>query len=69
MELHEAKQMSDERGGHKAYVTKDRPGSMLLKCYQHCGSEFYSLLRCFVCCVMLFIIINGSWVGSRAGVR
>ena len=31
--------MSDEGGGHKAYVTKDRLGSMLLKCYQHCGSE------------------------------
>ena len=39
MELPEAKQMSDEGGGHKAYVTNDRPGSMLLKCYQRCGSE------------------------------
>ena len=39
--------MSDEGGGHKAYVTKDRPGSMLLKCYQHCGSE--SFMMSFVC--------------------
>ena len=41
MELPEAKQMSYEGAGHKAYVTKDRPGSVLLKCYQHCGSESY----------------------------
>ena len=38
-ELPEAKQMSDEGARHKSYVTKDRPGLMLLKCYQHCGSE------------------------------
>ena len=39
MELPEAKQMSDEGAGHKAYVTKDRLDSTLLKCYQHCGSK------------------------------
>ena len=38
-ELPDSKHMSDEGGGHKAYVTKDRPGSMFLKYYQHCGSE------------------------------
>ena len=31
--------MADEGGGHHAYMTNDLPGSMLLKCYQHCGSE------------------------------
>ena len=38
--LPEAEQMSDEGGGHEAFVTNDRPGSKLLKCYQHIGSEF-----------------------------
>ena len=32
--------MSNEGGGHEAFVTNDRPGSKLLKCYQHIGSEF-----------------------------
>ena len=42
--LPEAEHMSDEGGGHEAFVTNDRPGSKLLKCYQHIGSEF----RCYV---------------------
>ena len=58
IELPEAKQMSDEGAGHKAYVTKDRLGSMLLKCYQHCGSEFYSMSRSFVCCALPFLYIQ-----------
>ena len=41
--------MSDEGAGHKSYVTKDRLGSKLLKCYQHCGSES---------CMMLFALYN-----------
>ena len=38
--LPEAEQMSDEGGGHKAFVMNDRAGSRLLKCHQHIGSEF-----------------------------
>ena len=51
--LPEASQMSDEGGGHKAFVTNDRPGSMLLKCYQHCGSELY----CYVFFVLLCLYL------------
>ena len=40
MEFPETKQMADEGGGHHAYMTNDRPDSLLLKCYQHLGSEW-----------------------------
>ena len=53
-ELQDGKHMSDEgagAAGHKAYVLKDRPGSMLLKCYQHCGSKWLLLL---LSCFMMF---------------
>ena len=40
MEFPETKQMADEGGGHHAYMTNDLPDSMLLKCYQHRGSEW-----------------------------
>ena len=53
--LPEAGQMSDEGGGHKAFVTNDRPGSMLLKCYQHCGSEYYCYV--FDLCFALFVFV------------
>ena len=43
-ELPDRKHMSDEGAGHKAYVLKDRAGSMLLKCYQHCGSKCLSFV-------------------------
>ena len=39
-ELPDAEQMSDKGGGHASFVTNDRPGSKLLTCYQHIGSEF-----------------------------
>ena len=31
--------MSDEGGGHESFVIDDRPGSKLLKCYQHIGCK------------------------------
>ena len=61
--------MSDEGAGHKSFVAKDRLGSMLLKCNQHCGSGvlFDVVLFCLMCYVCL--IINGDRVRGRAGVR
>ena len=52
-ELLEAKQMNDKGAGHKSFVVKERPGSMLLKCYQLCGSELY----CYVFCVLLCLYL------------
>ena len=62
MELQVAKQMSDEGGGHKAYITKHRRGSMLLKCYQHCRSELslYLLMLC------VLFSNNVVWVGGQS---
>ena len=39
LELPDADQLSDQRGGHASFVTEDRPDSRLLICYQHIGSE------------------------------
>ena len=36
-------------------MTNDRPGSMLLKCYQHCGSESYCYV--FDLCFALFVFV------------
>ena len=49
----EANQMADEGGGHHAYITNELPGSMLLKCYQHCGSECLFLLNLLILCVFV----------------
>ena len=47
-ELPDGKHMSDEGAGHKSYVLKDRVGSKLLKCYQHCGSKWLCFYSCLV---------------------
>ena len=56
--------MSDEGGGHHAYVTNDRPGSMLLKCYQHCGSEYLCFefvdIMCFYCSTTILLGRGGG---------
>ena len=56
-ELPDGMYMSDEGAGHKAYVTKERPKSMLLKCYQHCGSE-WRLILYLISFILLTMLIN-----------
>ena len=55
--------MADEGGGH-AYVRNDRPGSMLLKCYQHCGSECFCFefddIMCFCCSITILLGRGGG---------
>ena len=61
MEFPETKQMADEGGGHHAYVTNDLPDSMLLKCYQHCGSEwiYFEIVN-----IMCILVVNNITVGG-----
>ena len=56
----------------RAFVTNDRPGSKLLKCYQHIGSEFkfYVLDFLFKFCVEVVyadVVIGGArgWGGAE----
>ena len=57
----ETKQMADEGGGHHAYMTNDLPDSMLLKCYQHCGSEwiYFEIVN-----IMCILVVNNITVGG-----
>ena len=66
MEFPETKQMADEGGGHHAYVTNDLPDSMLLKCYQHCGSEwiYFEIVN-----IMCILVVNNILVGGGRGQR